>query len=62
MTFLFFLNFGIAYYLGVILENTFYGFFIVAVFYGVVALVIRLFMYKWIKKKISDYIIKLTLK
>lgn len=62
MIFLLFLNFGLAYYLGAILENTFYGFFIVAAFYGIVALVMRLFMYKWIKRKSSDYIIKLTLK
>lgn len=62
LSFLFFLNLGVAFYLGAIFENLFYGFLIVAAFYGVLGLVVRLFMHNWIKRKISDYIIKRTLK
>lgn len=60
--FLFFLNFGLAFWLGEILGEIYYGFFAVAAFYAIVAIVLRLFMYKWMKKKIRNFIIKQTLK
>ncbi len=53
-----FFNLGVAFWLGEIFENLFYGFFVVAAFYGVTALVLHLFMHKWLKQKIYDYIIK----
>ena len=62
MSFLLFFNFGVALWLGEIFGNTFYGFFIVAAFYGIIGLVMHFFMHDRIKKKISDYIIKQALK
>ena len=56
--FMLFVNLGLALWIGVILENTFLGFFIVAAFYGIAALVIYFLMHKWLKKNICDYIIK----
>ncbi len=62
MSFLLFLNLGVAFWLGEIFGNMFYGFFVVAAFYGIVGLVLHFFMHDRIKKKISDYIIKQALK
>lgn len=62
LTVIFFLNLGLALWLGFVLGKTYVGFFIVAAVYGVAAIVLRIFMYKWIKAKISDYIVKLLLK
>jgi hypothetical protein len=60
--FMLFLNLGIALWLGDILGKTFYGFFVVAGFYILVGIVIHLFMHKWIKKLVGNYIIKHILK
>jgi fatty acid desaturase len=62
MSFLLFLNLGVAFWLGGILRNMFYGFFVVAAFYGIIGLVLHFFMHDRIKKKISGYIIKQALK
>jgi hypothetical protein len=62
MSFLLFLNLGAAFWLGEIFGNLIYGFFVVAAFYGIIALVLHFFMHDRIKKKISDYIIKQALK
>ena len=62
MSFLLFFNFGVAYYLGAILENFFYGFMLVAAFNGILGLVFHFFVHNWIKRKISDFIIKQALK
>jgi len=59
---LFFLNLGIAFWLGEIMGNNSYGFFVVAAFYGVLGIVIHFFMHDWLKKKICNYIIKQALK
>ncbi len=61
-SFMLFLNLGIALWLGDILGKTFYGFFVVAGFYILVGIVIHLFMHKWIKKLVGNYIIKHILK
>jgi hypothetical protein len=61
-SFLIFLNLGIAFWLGHILNNTFYGFFVVAGFYAVAALIIHFFLHKWLKKKIGNYMVKQLLK
>lgn len=61
-SFMLFLNLGLALWLGEILGKTFYGFFVVAGFYAVTAIVIHFFMHKWFKKLISDYFIKRVLK
>jgi hypothetical protein len=61
-TFLLFLNLGLALWLGDILGKAFYGFFVVAAFYIVVGSIIHLFMHKWIKKHVGNYIVKRILK
>jgi hypothetical protein len=60
--FMLFLNLGIAFWLGGLLGNLFLGFFAVAAFYGLIALIFRLFMHEWLKRKVGDYIIKRALK
>lgn len=62
MSFLLFLNLGVAYYLGEMYGNVFFGFFVVGLFYGFIGLVVHFFFHDSIKKKISNYIIKQALK
>jgi len=59
---LFFLNMGIAFWLGEIMGNNSYGFFVVAAFYGLLGFIVHFFMHDMLKKKICDYIIKQVLK
>jgi len=61
-SFLLFLNLGLALWLGEILGKTFYGFFVVAAFYGFTGLIIHFFMHKRLKKIVSNYFIKKVLK
>lgn len=62
VTFMLFLNLGLALWLGDILGKIFYGFFVVAAFYIFAGIVIHFFMHKWIKKLVGNYFIKLMLK
>lgn len=62
MSFMLFLNLGVGFYLGEIFGNYFYGFFVVALFYGIVGLVVHFFMRNQIKRKTSDNIIQQALK
>ena len=55
------LNIGIALMLGEMLGKSYYGFFIVAAFYLVAGIVLHFFLHNWIKKPISDLIIKQAL-
>jgi hypothetical protein len=55
------LNIGIALLLGEMLGKSYYGFFIVAGFYLVAAIMLHFFLQKWIKKPISEFIIKQAL-
>jgi len=57
-----FLNLGLAFWLGDILGKTYFGFFAVAGFYGVIGIVLHFFMHQWLKKVICNYIIKYLLK
>lgn len=59
---LFFLNFGLALWLGGIFGQIFYGFIVVAVFYGILAIVLHIFLHKWLKKVAGNFIIKHMLK
>lgn len=59
--FVLFFNMALAFWLGEILGEISYGFFVVAAFYGVIGLLIHFFMHKWIKKGICNSIIKLLL-
>jgi hypothetical protein len=61
-SFMLFANFGLALWLGAVLGNSYYGFFVVAGFYIVAGLVLHLFFHKSIKNLISNYIIKQALK
>jgi hypothetical protein len=61
-TFLVFFNLGIAFWLGKILGETYYGFFIVAAFYFLIGIFIHFFLHNKIKKLICNYIIKRVLK
>lgn len=61
-SFMLFLSLGLAFWLGEILSNISYGFFVVAAFYGVTAMALHFFMHKWLKKIICNNIIKQVLK
>jgi len=56
------LSLGVAYWIGVELENVYYGFFIVGGFYAVAGLFVYLFRKNLIKKPISDLIIDKIIK
>lgn len=58
IAFLLFLSLGVALYLGEILHRIFYGFFVVAAFYGIVAVVVQLFFRKQLKKYFGNYVVK----
>ncbi len=55
---LFTLNIGIAVWIGDMLGEIYYGFFLVSGFYFLVAVVIYLFRSKWLKKPLRDVLIK----
>lgn len=61
-SFMLFLNFGIALWLGEILGKIYYGFFAIAAFYFMLVIILRFFMYKWLKRVMQDYFIKQMLK
>lgn len=52
------LTVGVALWLGEILGNAYYGFFIIAGLYLVVGIVFHFFLYKWLKRPVSEIIIK----
>jgi len=60
--FMLFANLGLALWLGEIIGKIYYGFLVVAAFYGIIGMIIHFFMHKWIKKLVSNYIIKQLLK
>jgi len=60
--FMLFLNLGLAFWLGEILGRTFYGFFVIAAFYGITGIVLHFFMHEPFKKLIGNYFIKHVLK
>jgi hypothetical protein len=62
VSFMLFFNLGLAFWLGEILGNIYFGFFVVAAFYGISAIVLHFFMHKWLKKHIGNYFIKQLLK
>ena len=59
--FLLLLNLGLAFWLGEIIGETSYGFFVVGGFYGIVGLLTHFFLHKGLKKKIGNSIINLLL-
>lgn len=61
-SFMLFLNLGLSLWLGEILGKIYYGFFVVASFYGIVGIVIHFFFHKRFKKIVSNYFIRKVLK
>lgn len=61
-SFTIFLNLGLAFWLGEILGKIWFGFFVVAAFYGLIGLIVHVFMHKWLKRILCNYIIKQLLK
>ncbi len=59
--FSFVLSIGVALWLGDILGKAYYGFFIVAGFYLIAGIVLHYFLHSWVKKPISELIIKQAL-
>jgi len=62
VSFMLFFNLGLAFWLGEILGKTCFGFFVIAAFYGITAIVLHFFMHKWLKKLICNFINKQVLK
>lgn len=60
--FLVFLSLGMASLLGGMLGHLYLGMFLVATFYGVVGVSIYVFLGKWLKAMLSDFIVNLILK
>ena len=61
-SFMLFLNLALALWLGGILGQMYYGFLLVAAFYGVIGILIHLVMYKWIKRRVGNRFIEQMLK
>ena len=61
MSFFFFVSFGFAFWFGELFGKVYYGFFIVAAFYGIVGFIIHFCFRKRLKRLICNYIIKITL-
>jgi hypothetical protein len=61
-SFMLFVSLGLALWLGEILGKIYFGFFIVAGFYGLTGILIHFFLRKWLKKCVGDSIIKQMLK
>lgn len=57
-----FINLGLAFWLGEYFGKSSFGFFIVAGFYIFIALILYLFMRKWLKRILYDFIIRQLLK
>ncbi len=62
MTFLLMASIGVAFWLGAVLGRIWYGFFVVAAFYGLLGLIAISFMHKGLKRIFADMIIHHTLK
>jgi hypothetical protein len=60
--FLFVLTIGVALWLGEYLGHAYYGFFIVAAFYLLAAVVMHLRMSRWISESVFDQIVEVSLK
>jgi len=61
-SFMLFLDLGLAFWIGKILGEIYFGFLAVAGFYCVAAILIYFFMLKWIKKCVGNALIKQVLK
>ncbi|MES1219550.1 MAG: hypothetical protein ABUT20_28870 [Bacteroidota bacterium] len=59
--FILILSIGVALLLGEVMGKSYYGFFIVAAFYLVTGIVFYFFLHRWVKKPLSELIIKHSL-
>ncbi len=55
-------NIGFALWVGKLLGDSFYGFFVIGGFYAVLAMLLHVFRHQWIKYPISNSLIKQMLK
>jgi len=55
------LSIGVALWLGELLGRTYYGFFVVAGFYLLAGIIFHLYLHQWIKRPVSNLIIKQAL-
>jgi len=62
VAFILFTNLGIAFWIGDMLGKIYFGFLVVAGFYGITGIIVHYFMHKWLKKIIWDYLIRILLK
>lgn len=56
------ISIGVALWLGKILGDSFYGFFIIGAFYMITAILLRVFREQWLKYPVSNSIIKQLMK
>jgi Putative Actinobacterial Holin-X, holin superfamily III len=56
--FVLFLNLSLAFWLGKVLGEIFYGFLVVSLFYLLLGLISHFFMRGWLKKAMTDYLIR----
>lgn len=60
--FVFIVNIGVALWIGDLLGKSYYGFFVVAAFYALMAILLRSYLYQWVKVPINNFIIAQMLK
>jgi hypothetical protein len=53
---------GLSLWIGKLLGDTFYGFFIIGGFYAILAILLQVFRHQWLKDPVSNSIIKQMLK
>jgi hypothetical protein len=56
------ISIGVALWLGKLLGDAFYGFFIIGALYAIIAILLRAFRHQWLKYPVSNSIIKQMLK
>jgi hypothetical protein len=61
-SFILFMSLGLAIWIGELLGKSYFGFFVVGAFYGLIGILIHCFLHKWLKKILNDYIIEQVLK
>lgn len=60
--FLLLFNIGLSFWIGELLGNFFYGFFIVSIFYLITSILLYSYKDQWIKTPVSNFIIRKILK
>ena len=62
LSFFLFVGIGLAGWFGELLGKNYYGFFAVALLYGLIGSFVHLFLHKWLKKITSDHLVERLLK